>query len=806
MASPIPSIASASDDEITLWEPDGGDSPLTTFEPHSDQITCVRWTSSDRVLASGAKDGTVALTEASGALFHTLEAASPTGATVAVLCITWSPGSRYLAAGGSDAVVRVFDLQKRSQALTLRGHRAAVRGVAWSPSEVYVASSSDAGEIVVHRVQGSVAAVAKVEHPPSLVAADAGAPPAVGSIQWSPFHPSLLAAGASDGTLGIWNIRPGTSPPPPAHVFSEHSTSCTGLQWSPVNQHLLASCSSDASLIFYDATKKSVVRVIRLQRAITAMAFASSGVHCAAGTGGGELHVFDLRRESETPTWSVQAHHGAIRSLAFQRASTTVASANTGSSPVPLTMANGKPSPAVLGPHAASKIPPPSGGDGMTPASRRAQPRSGRFEEDDATARELQLDDNDEEEEGEELYGEEEMEEGEGGQYEDGDEFDEGGEEDDDEEFDLAEAEALAAGAEDEEEEEEHVDDGAAGNEYYSSPALGGGGGGGGGGQRSRIAIADSPLRGSGARAAVRSRINGSLKENTGNDAPAGGGGGVPSWLPTRFSKAAATQSPVQAAATPERSPTCSSGAAPSAADRRPKSAPQLPPSVGDDAGGHAATRPSTGSGARTAATSGGGFGNGVGQIASATLPPPRAVWAEAPGSVELKSKPPAAVVQQQQQQPPAVQQQPPQPTPPRTPPLPPPPQASAAVAAARPAETSRPVVPPSGGRVGSAVVEEAVAAATAAASAAASAAVAPHLEAFLYDVRSALQEDLRGLHLEMLRELEAQRHEMRCLLLDESREVVSLRRENEELRRRMEEMRGPMGGLAQWAEEEEGA
>ena len=169
MASPIPSIACLRRDSLGAGR---GDSPLTTFEPHS--INHVRrWTSSDRVLASGAKDGTVALSEASGALFLTLEAASPTGATVAVLCITWSPGSRYLAAGGSDAVVRVFDLQKRSQALTLRGHRAAVRGVAWSPSEVYVASSSDSGEIVVHRVQGSVAAVAKVEHPPSLVAADA---------------------------------------------------------------------------------------------------------------------------------------------------------------------------------------------------------------------------------------------------------------------------------------------------------------------------------------------------------------------------------------------------------------------------------------------------------------------------------------------------------------------------------------------------------------------------------------------------------------------------------------------------------
>ena len=37
------------------------------------------------------------------ARFHKLEAASPTGATVAVLSLTWSPGSRYLAAGGSDA-------------------------------------------------------------------------------------------------------------------------------------------------------------------------------------------------------------------------------------------------------------------------------------------------------------------------------------------------------------------------------------------------------------------------------------------------------------------------------------------------------------------------------------------------------------------------------------------------------------------------------------------------------------------------------------------------------------------------------
>ena len=112
-----------------MWVP-GNNERVTTIEPHADSITSLRWTSNDRVLASGARDGTVALSEASGRLFHTLDATSTSGATVAVLSLTWSPGSRYLAAGGSDTVVRIFDLQKRTQALVLRGHRAAVRGIA----------------------------------------------------------------------------------------------------------------------------------------------------------------------------------------------------------------------------------------------------------------------------------------------------------------------------------------------------------------------------------------------------------------------------------------------------------------------------------------------------------------------------------------------------------------------------------------------------------------------------------------------------------------------------------------------------
>ena len=199
-----------------------------------------------------------------------------------------------------------------------------------------MASSSEAGEIVVHRVQGSVAAVTRIEHPASLAEEDAGSPPALGVLQWAPFHPNLLAAAATDGTVGVWAVRPAASPPPPHAIFEEHTLACTGLAWSPVNQHLLATCSSDASLLFYDVTKCTLVRTIQLEVPLTSLAFASNGVHCAVGSGGGELLVFDLRVDGDVPWWSVHAHHGAIRALSFQRSvtsATTVATPPINTSP-----------------------------------------------------------------------------------------------------------------------------------------------------------------------------------------------------------------------------------------------------------------------------------------------------------------------------------------------------------------------------------------------------------------------------------------------------------------------------------------
>ena len=94
--------------------------------------------------------------------------------------------------------MRVFDLQRRIQALQLRGHRAGVIATAWNPNEMHVASASTAGEILMHRVQGSVAAVARATHPPLN---EGEMPPAIGCLQWAPFEPAKLACATEDGQV-----------------------------------------------------------------------------------------------------------------------------------------------------------------------------------------------------------------------------------------------------------------------------------------------------------------------------------------------------------------------------------------------------------------------------------------------------------------------------------------------------------------------------------------------------------------------------------------------------------------------------
>ncbi|EOD20880.1 hypothetical protein EMIHUDRAFT_241694 [Emiliania huxleyi CCMP1516] len=220
----------------------------------------------------------------------------PTGAT-----LTHMPP--LLATAGDDGVAlwdggavarRRFSphaAQKREHALTLRGHRAGVCALSWSPSEVHVASASTAGDVIVHRVQGSVAA---------------------------------LATGSEDGVVSLWETAAPLRLPRAVqlHKFEAHSAACCGVAWSAVNHHLLVSAAADGSIVFYDTTRLAVVRTLCSDQSFTSLAFAPDGLHLACGAADGSACIFDLRSSDDSPLWSTRAHDGPvelIRELEAQR-------------------------------------------------------------------------------------------------------------------------------------------------------------------------------------------------------------------------------------------------------------------------------------------------------------------------------------------------------------------------------------------------------------------------------------------------------------------------------------------------------
>ena len=230
--------------DVAFWDPARSQEPTHLVTQHAAPVTSLRWTSNDRVLGSSSHDGSIVLTESDGRLFDTLRPSVPNdpAATLPVLSLSWSPGSRYLAAGSSDASVRVFDLQRRIQALQLRGHRAGVIAAAWNPNEMHVVSASSAGEVIMHRVQGSVAAVSRALHPAAMEGEPA---PAVSCLQWSPFEPTKLACATEDGQVSLWSMDAEAPAAAPLLRHTEHADAVSGLAWSLVSPKSLP-CPSRA--------------------------------------------------------------------------------------------------------------------------------------------------------------------------------------------------------------------------------------------------------------------------------------------------------------------------------------------------------------------------------------------------------------------------------------------------------------------------------------------------------------------------------------------------------------------------------
>ncbi|MCI0456702.1 MAG: protein kinase [Gemmataceae bacterium] len=235
------------DQRVVLWDPVGATKPRI-LKHHQEPVRSVAFSPDGQRLASGAHDGTIGLWEpATGKLARTL-----TGHTRGLSLLTFSPDSRTVAAGGDRGEVHFWDAATGTAAPPLKPHVGQPRAVAYSPDGKQIASAGYDGMVKVNEVgTGRLLHTFPTRRTTNGVAfsADGRYLAAVGDgpnaslfvwelrtgaeevRSWSLYtrdeeqqrrvishfvtlaiHPGghLAATGASDGTLWLWDLTPGS--------------------------------------------------------------------------------------------------------------------------------------------------------------------------------------------------------------------------------------------------------------------------------------------------------------------------------------------------------------------------------------------------------------------------------------------------------------------------------------------------------------------------------------------------------------------------------------------------------------------
>jgi WD40 repeat protein len=269
------------------------------------------------------------------------------GHTQAVQAVACSPDGECLVSGSMDRTVRLWDLSRRDEDLTLRGwSNSGVTGVAYSPDGTRLASVHRERSLrvwdvatgkaitikdllpaaingVAFRPDGSLLASAEADGVVRLrdagtaqeVAALRGHDGEVEAVAFGPDGGQLASAGA-DGTVRVWEVPAGRERlclrGPAGAVFA--------LAFSPDGRHLAAAGADGTARVWVAATGHRVLALGDLGGPVYALAFSPDGRHLAAAGAGRDEAVRVWDADTGAPILTLRGHAGAVRSLAYSPA------------------------------------------------------------------------------------------------------------------------------------------------------------------------------------------------------------------------------------------------------------------------------------------------------------------------------------------------------------------------------------------------------------------------------------------------------------------------------------------------------
>ena len=237
------------DRTVRLWDVATGESSLLVDGAQRALASSLAFNSAGNLLAIGMEDGQILLWNVAAGRLPDL---TPMGHSRGILELDFSPDGRMLASAGEDGV-QIFSLESRDlplQRLVTSVAAAGVRSIDFSPDGKLLATGATDGTIALWDTwtgdrQFQLLPVRSAKAPGSQFGSTSDRI-AVTSLAFGPGG-ALLAAGAIDGGLALWDTRTGLPLATPLKLGTEP---LTGLSFNADGKQL-ASASADFPLVLW---------------------------------------------------------------------------------------------------------------------------------------------------------------------------------------------------------------------------------------------------------------------------------------------------------------------------------------------------------------------------------------------------------------------------------------------------------------------------------------------------------------------------------------------------------------------------
>ncbi|KAG0543057.1 hypothetical protein BDA96_02G157000 [Sorghum bicolor] len=359
-----PLLATCGGDTVKLFDVtvETGDPCVLAYTPApAHPVNAVKWNHTNLIVASAGDDKRISLWHKKGQNVGQLPTSTVDRGDDIEEClysISFSnKGSRYLCSGGSGHIVRIWDLQRKRCIKWLSGHTDTITGVMYNCKDEHLASISMKGDLILHNL-ASGARAAELSDPNGQV---------LRVLDYSRNSRHLLVTAGDDGSVHLWDT---TAKSPKVSWLKQHSAPTSGVCISPSSDKTIATVGLDKKLYILDSGSRRPTQTIPHEAPFSSLAYNDDGTILAAGTNSGRVVFYDVRGKPK-PLTILRAYNTseAVTGLCWQRSKPVVVNENSSSE---VALLGGTSEESVLMPDPLPSATPTSLGSGVASTSLRS--------------------------------------------------------------------------------------------------------------------------------------------------------------------------------------------------------------------------------------------------------------------------------------------------------------------------------------------------------------------------------------------------------------------------------------------------